>query len=129
MELKIKLKSKQIRGAGRGQRIGFPTINLMVPNNIEMDDGIYAVRVLINDKKYMGALHYGPIPTFDEKGKTMEVYLLDVNNKNSPKVGDNDVEVEIVKFLRKIKKFKGISDLTEQIEKDVSDTRAILSTV
>lgn len=123
MESIIKFKSKQVRGAGRGHRIGFPTINLIVPENLEMDDGIYAVRVKILSTNYIGALHYGPIPTFDEVNKTMEVYLLDVDDASIPDVADNEVEIEVVKFLRKIKKFEGIIDLAKQIELDVNNTR------
>lgn len=123
MESIIKFKSKQVRGAGRGHRIGFPTINLFVPGDFDMEDGIYAVRVKILNSNYIGALHYGPIPTFDEVNKTTEVYLLDVDDASIPNVADNEVEIEVVKFLRKIKKFEGITDLAKQIKLDVHNTR------
>lgn len=60
-------KAQLIRGAGRGQRIGFPTLNFLVPEKFEHSFGIYCGWVIIKEKKYRAAFHYGPIPTFQEK--------------------------------------------------------------
>jgi riboflavin kinase/FMN adenylyltransferase len=119
-------QSKQIRGEGRGHKVGFPTINLAVPSDLVLDDGIYAAWIVINDVTYKGALHYGPIPTFGQKDKTMEVYLLDVTDANAPETENVAIEVDIVSHIRDVWKFTGAEDLAVQIDKDVKNVRAIL---
>jgi len=65
----MKFESTQTKGKGRGKLMGFPTINLKIPANFELEDGIYAAKVNIENKVFVGALHYGPVPTFNEEKK------------------------------------------------------------
>jgi len=46
----MKFKSRHIKGKGRGKKMGFPTINLKIPSNFKLEDGIYAAKVFIEDK-------------------------------------------------------------------------------
>jgi len=118
--------SKQIKGHGRGQKIGFPTINLSIPEGLLLDDGIYAAWVVINNRTYKGALHYGPIPTFGDKEQNLEIYLLDVTSDNVPDTEGIEIEVDIVSYLRDVKKFLNVEDLSLQIDSDVKKIRTIL---
>lgn len=118
--------SKQIKGEGRGHKIGFPTINLAVPSDLVLDDGIYAVWTVIDNKTYKGALHYGSIPTFNQKEKTLEVHLLDVNDDNIADTADAPIEIDVVSYLREVRKFTSVEDLTLQIDRDIKNVRAIL---
>ena len=118
--------SKQIKGHGRGHQVGFPTINLVVPDDIILDDGIYAVWVVINNKTYKGALHFGAIPTFNQSAKTMEVHLLDVTDDNVPDTVDIDIKIDVVSRLREVWKFQSVEDLASQIDLDVENVRSIL---
>jgi riboflavin kinase/FMN adenylyltransferase len=119
-------QTKQIKGEGRGHHIGFPTINLTVPNDFILDEGIYAAWIVINDKTYKGALHYGPIPTFDLKEKVMEVHLLDITDDTIPNTENVLIEVDIVERIRDIKKFIEAEDLSFQIAKDIEKVNLIL---
>ncbi len=120
------LHTKHIRGVGRGKEIGFPTANLSFDRDIILEDGIYAVWVVINNKTYKGALHYGPIPTFNQKEKTMEVHLLDITDETFPYTEGADIEIDIVEHIRDIKNFIDPADLTEQIARDVEKVQMIL---
>ncbi len=120
----MKFESTQIKGKGRGKPIGFPTINLKIPDNFELKNGIYAVKVSINNKFFKGALHYGPVPTFNEQEKSLEVYLIGLTNdglqiNELENLDGKIIKVEIIKYLREIIKFKLIEELVKQIEKDV----------
>ena len=68
-------KTRQVKGKGRGKLLGFPTINLEIPPGFNIEEGIYAGRVWISKKQFKGAFHYGPVPTFHEKDKSLEVFL------------------------------------------------------
>lgn len=122
------IKSKQIKGMGRGHKIGFPTINLATdfPEIVSLEEGVYATWVDINGKTYRGAMHYGSIPTFDQTQKTLEVHLIDVTDEDAPDTNDITIELDIVDHLRDIEKFSNIEDLAYAINQDVKRVREIL---
>lgn len=119
-------QSKQIKGNGRGKGIGFPTINLAIPSDFSMDEGIYSAWVIIDGITYKGALHYGPVPTFGEKSNQLEVHLVDVGESDIFLEKDTDIEIDVVDKLRDIKNFATTEDLIYQIDKDVERVRNML---
>lgn len=121
----MKFKSTQIKGKGRGKLLGFPTINLEIPQSLELKDGIYAIKVSNSGKDFIGAMHYGPIPVFQEDDKTLEFFLIDTSENDIPK--SPEFEVEVIKFLRPVMSFENKEKLVEQIKKDVEATRLVLS--
>lgn len=122
----MKFKSIQIKGKGRGKLLGFPTINLKIPQSFKLKDGIYAIKVNNSGKDFIGAMHYGPIPVFQEDDKTLEFFLIDTSEKDIPE--SPEFEVEVIKFLRPVMSFENEEKLVEQIKKDVEATRLVLNT-
>lgn len=118
----------QIRGivaAGRdrgGKLLGFPTANINLQDELCPKIGVYAVIVKCLDKKYNGVANIGYSPTFDDRALTVEVHILDFN-KN---IYGHKIRVNFIKRLRDEKKFSSISDLSEQIKKDIEKARKIL---
>ncbi len=112
-------------GHGRGKLLGFPTINMQIPQDFALEAGIYAAWVSISGHRFKGALHYGPVPVFDQHELSLEVFLLDVSEQE---IGDIDVlTVEPVKRIREVRTFANSYELTQQIEKDVQEVKALLS--
>ena len=120
------IQSKQIKGRGRGHHIGFPTINLVALEDILLNDGIYAVWVVIKGKTYKGALHYGSVPTFELKDKTMEVHLIGITDDTVPDTENVMIEIDVVEYLREIKKFDDAESLAIQIHRDIENVKKIL---
>jgi riboflavin kinase / FMN adenylyltransferase len=118
--------SRQIKGQGRGHSLGFPTINLEIPPELVLDEGVYAVWVVIGPTTYKGAFHYGSIPTFDQSEKSMEVYLLDVSDETAPTTENILIEIDIVEYLREVKSFADPEDLMNQIARDIQKVNEIL---
>ncbi|VVA44529.1 Riboflavin kinase [Candidatus Roizmanbacteria bacterium] len=126
----MQFESTHIKGKGRGKPMGFPTINLKIPENFELKDGIYAAKVVIENKTFVGALHYGPVPTFSEQEKSLEVYLIGLVENELTKYGlenldEKIIKVEILKYLRQVIKFRLVEDLVKQIEEDVKQIKEI----
>src|SRR3990167_1983505 len=69
-------KAGIVKGAGRGKRIGVPTINLDPLTAGDLKHGIYVCRVL-RPFEYWGVMHFGPRPTYDDNEPSLEVYLFD----------------------------------------------------
>ena len=119
-------QSKHIKGIGRGKNLGFPTINLTIPEELLLDDGIYAAWIDIGGRTYKGALHFGPVPTFNEREPQLEVHLIDVTDENFPNTEDVEIEVDVVEKIREIQRFDETVDLIEQIARDVEKVNRIL---
>jgi len=119
--------SKQIKGIGRGHSVGFPTINLIVPEDLHLDEGIYAAWVVIEDKTYKGALHFGSIPTFNLPEKTMEVHLIGLTDETVPNTNDKVIEIDVVQKIREVKKFDDAEALAIGIANDIENINNILT--
>ncbi|MBP6884780.1 MAG: riboflavin kinase [Candidatus Pacebacteria bacterium] len=123
----MKFVSRTIKGHGRGKALGYPTINMIVPETIPVTlmKGVYAVRVKLQGEKYLGALYYGPVPVFAESRDVFEVNLLDVYGIF---VRDGEeIEVEIVKYVRGVMDFGSPELLKIQMDKDVAQVKKVLT--
>ena len=113
----MKIVSRQIKGKGRGKFLGFPTINLEIPEGFELEEGIYASFIKILGKTYPGALFFGSVPTFNQIQKSLEVYLINLDQKLEESLGD--LEIEVKDKIRDVQKFGSEETLIEQMQKDV----------
>ncbi len=118
--------TKKVKGKGRGKFLGYPTVNMKIPNGFAAQDGIYAARIRIGKTEYKGALHYGPIPTFADDTKSLEVFLLDTKSVSEKVLEVEKIHVDFIKWLRPIEKFGSEKELIDQIGKDVESVRKIL---
>lgn len=119
------LKSNVIKGEQRGRDLGYPTINLQLPEYLQPSLGIYAVWVKIHDSEdwQKGAASLGFRPTFEGRNIVLEVYLLDFSGDLYGK----NVEVAFVEYLRPEEKFLDIDSLKVQMAEDCKNCRVILS--
>lgn len=112
------IKGVVIQGEKRGREIGFPTANLalaewyLLPQN-----GVYGVRVDTGSGIYFGVMNIGVKPTFHSGHPlSVEVHLLDF----AENLYDTTLRVEILFPIRPERKFNGIAELREQIDRDIS---------
>ncbi|MCB0738552.1 MAG: bifunctional riboflavin kinase/FAD synthetase [Bacteroidetes bacterium] len=118
------ISGKVVSGFKRGSRIGFPTANIQVnhPNKLIPKDGVYAVRMRLNENWYGGMMNIGNRPTFENAGHSLEVHLFDFDGD----IYQKQVEVEFVKHLRDEQKFDGLEALQTQLAIDAEQARGIL---
>jgi riboflavin kinase/FMN adenylyltransferase len=121
---RYRLEGKVVSGDRRGRELGFPTANIetygatAVPAN-----GIYATLIRVKAERRMAATSIGVRPTFGGGARLVEAYILDFNGD----LYGQAVELEFVKRLRGEVKFDGVNPLIEQMHRDVSEARDILS--
>jgi riboflavin kinase/FMN adenylyltransferase len=115
------LGGKVIKGKQLGRTIGFPTANLEVPAQKCLPrDGVYAVAVMISSspKPIFGVMNIGLRPTMKEdiRGdrRTVEVHLLDWQGD----LYNQQLNVNLIKFIRPEQKFASLEALKEQIQED-----------
>jgi riboflavin kinase/FMN adenylyltransferase len=122
-------RNYQIRGTvahGRdrgGKLLGIPTANINLHDELCPKVGVYAVIVKYDGKRYPGVANIGYSPTFDDHVFTVEAHLLDFKAD----IYGQKIMVDFVQRLRDEKKFSGIPELIEQIDRDIADAREILS--
>lgn len=115
-----------IHGDARGRKLGFPTLNVKIPEEkLKLPNGVYAVYNYIDGVKYASVTNIGVRPTFglDDKGTFVESYLLNVSGN----FYGETARLEFVEMLREEKRFSSAEELKTQITKDIERARQILS--
>ena len=118
------LKGKVVKGKQNGSKIGFPTANIQIENKWKLlpNDGVYAVMVEYNSKKYSAMMNIGYNPTYNSKERTLEVHILDFNKD----IYGEELRVEFVKRIRKEKKFNSEQELKNTLKIDENKIRNLL---
>ncbi len=118
------IRGKVVSGRNRGGKLlGFPTANINLVDELSPKTGVYAVSVQFEGQKYSGVANIGYSPTFDDHLFTIEVHILDFDGD----IYDRKIRVNFISRLRDEKKFSNITELSEQIKKDIAKAREILS--
>ncbi len=113
-----------VQGKQLGRTIGYPTANVKVDdaNKLIPADGVYAVKVVFNNRTYGGMLNAGYRPTVDGKTHSIEVHLFDFDQD----VYGQKIVIQYVDKLREEMKFAGLDALKNQLEKDKLHAIAVL---
>lgn len=117
------LTGRVVTGFRRGRKIGFPTANLRPKGASLLPNGVYAVRVLANDRSFKGVANVGTNPTFGNEQKSVEAHVLDFSEDLYGQI----ISIYFVERLRDERKFDKVEDLIRQISKDADDARRILA--
>jgi riboflavin kinase/FMN adenylyltransferase len=117
------ISGKVIQGKKYGRRIGFPTANIKIFNQIKPLFGVYSVKIIFNKKTYKGIANFGVRPTFGSSSPVLEVNVFGKNHNFYNK----NIKVLFIDFIRKEKKFKNSSMLVRQIKKDIKVAKISLN--
>lgn len=110
-----KIKGIVVKGLGEGKKIGLPTANISTDSDLsELRQGVYAVKLMVENVQYKGVAHYGARKVFNEPEVVFEVYIFDFDKDIYSKY----VEIELVEFLRPTLDFESVEEMMQQIEID-----------
>lgn len=113
-----------VHGAGVGRKLGFPTANIQLDDNMKLlpADGVYAVRATCDGCCYNGVMNIGVKPTIGKNLlRTIEVYII-----GSPgNLYEKEIAVEVMGFVRGEIAFDSLDALRSQIEADVNAVKSI----
>ncbi|MGI6370565.1 MAG: bifunctional riboflavin kinase/FAD synthetase [Ignavibacteria bacterium] len=117
---KYSIAGKVVKGKQIGQKIGFPTANIIVNNQSKLvpKNGVYSCEVIIDESKrtsLKGMTNIGYRPTFyDNSEKNIEVHIFDFDED----IYGKQIEILFQRFIREEKKFDTSDDLIEQLFND-----------
>ena len=135
------LMGKVVAGTGRGKRLGFPTANMTVADQLIPADGVYAgfastpsrrlspavaAKRTVHVSSWPAAISIGTTPTFENsdsrhrpKERQIEAHLLDADTD----LYGREIRLEFGRWLRGQEKFASAAALIDQIARDVEAVR------
>lgn len=115
-----------VEGVGRGRKLGFPTANVDVRDELLPREGVYASRLFARRRLWPSVTSIGAQRTFSDPASVspmVEVHVLDAKVD----LYGRDVEVRLVERLRGQRRFPSAEALSAQIESDVAAARESLA--
>ncbi len=104
-----------IHGDERGRKIGFPTINLKVDNEMLPLSGVYAAKVKVKGQTYNSMAYIGHIPTINNKMELrVEANIFDFHEE----IYGEFAEIVLYKYIRSDIKFNSLEGLMDQMKED-----------
>ena len=116
-----------LHGKRYGRTLGFPTINLLVPDDKVMPpNGVYATIVNFDGRTLQSITNVGVRPTFrDGEHRTVETYIFDFEGDLYGK----SVCIGFFHFIRPEKKFESGQQLIDEINRNVEEVRAYFKNI
>ena len=116
---------KVINGDKRGRTLGYKTANVDTDNLLLPPNGVYVCRVYLKEQLLHGVANIGIRPTFRaDLNVTTEVHLLDFVGSD---FYHEHMRVEFIVKIRDEMKFQSVENLKEQIAKDITKAREVLT--
>jgi riboflavin kinase/FMN adenylyltransferase len=107
------------RGAGRGAKLNFPTLNLAPEQECLPARCVYVAEALVKGRAYPAAVNVGVRPTFDGRQLVVEAHLL----RFARRIRRGRLEICLLRRLRPEKRFPSPEALQAEIQRDVARTR------
>jgi riboflavin kinase/FMN adenylyltransferase len=110
-----------VKGAKRGETLGFPTANLETSDELYPRPGVYAVGVTWHQHHFDGLANVGSNPTFSSAQTqnanpiSLEVYILNF----SQNIYGDEIQVTFKRRIRDEVRFDSAAHLIDQIRKDI----------
>ena len=114
---------KVIQGLQNGRTFGFPTANILLNDpEVNLESGVFAVKVCLNDEYYYGMLYVGTRPTLHLSKKSIEINIFDF----SQNIYNQLIDFQILKKIRDEMVFDSVDQLILQINKDYEEVKTYL---
>ncbi|MGB4850010.1 MAG: riboflavin biosynthesis protein RibF, partial [Saprospiraceae bacterium] len=113
----LMIKGQVVTGNRLGHHIGYPTANVQVTDSRKLlpRDGIFAATGILDGIEYPGMLYIGLRPSIESATQhRVEIHLFDFDRQ----IYDQEITIEIYKFIRGDRKFPTMEGLKQAMEED-----------
>lgn len=114
----MKIEGTVIRGQQLGRKLGFPTANIDA-EGLQVENGVYASTVELDDKSYRAMSNVGIRPSVDGKRRLLETYIFDFEGD----LYGRRLSVELEQKIRDERKFSSVDELKERLQADAAQIR------
>jgi len=108
-----------VHGKALGRTEKMPTANLQIPEEkIKPLDGVYCTRVRLGEEVLKTITNVGRRPSVDDFNyATIETLILDFDRD----IYGQKLVLEVHKYIREVRKFSGLTEVKQQIDKDIQE--------
>ena len=119
------LSGTVVNGKKLGGKIGYPTANIDIKETYKLipKTGVYVVFSKVEERTLYGMMNIGNRPTINGNHQTIEVHFFDF----SADLYGQNLQIELLYFLRDEEKFDTIESLIIQLKKDEQTARAFVA--
>ena len=115
-----------VNGDKRGRKLGFPTANLEIDDfRAMLPNGVYIVRVKVENNFYGGIANIGDNPTFKVAKRRLEVFI----DNFSGDIYGEEISISFVQKIRDEKTFASVEELKTQLNEDLATLRRTASQI
>ena len=112
-----------IGGNQLGRKLGFPTANIAIGDDLAVENGVYSSKVFVEGKEYVAMTNVGIRPSVDGSRRLLETHLFDFEGL----LYGLTLRVELFDKIRDEKKFGSVDELRQQIEKDSNKLKELMA--
>lgn len=114
----FEIEGRVVHGEGRGNKLGFPTANIVAPRQVVPRFGVYITSLKSRSNSYAAITNVGVRPTFGGDKLQIESFIL----QSIPStLYDESISVSFHKWIRDEIKFKSADELKAQISLDIEE--------
>ena len=113
-----------VRGKQLGRKLGFPTANLIIPEEkFVVRRGVYVAKVTLGHSTLYGVANVGRRPTVEQsENDVIETFIFDFDED----IYGAKIKVELLGFLRPEQAFSGQAELAARVNADKAKAREFL---
>ncbi len=112
-----------IGGNRLGRKLGFPTANIAIDDDLAVENGVYLSKVVVEGEEYVAMTNVGVRPSVDGTKRLLETHLFGFKGL----LYGLTLRVELYDKIRDEKKFSSVNELREQIEKDFNKIKELMA--
>lgn len=112
-----------IGGNRLGRKLGFPTANIAIDDDLAVENGVYSSKVVVEGEGYVAMTNVGVRPSVDGTKRLLETHLFGFKGL----LYGLTLRVELYDKIRDEKKFSSVNELREQIEKDFNKIKELMA--
>ena len=112
-----------IGGNRLGRKLGFPTANIAIDDNLAVENGVYCSKVYVEGEEYVAMTNVGVRPSVDGSKRLLETHLLGFDGL----LYGLKLRVELIEKIRDERKFASVDELREQISKDSNEIKKLMA--
>ena len=112
-----------IGGNRLGRKLGFPTANIAVDESLDIENGVYSSKVIVDGESYVAMTNVGVRPSVDGSKRLLETHLFGFEGL----LYGLTLRVELYEKIRDEKRFDSVDELRQQIEKDSNKIKELMA--
>ena len=112
-----------VGGNRLGRKLGFPTANIAIANDLAVENGVYCSRAYVEGEVYVAMTNVGVRPSVDGSRRLLETHLFGFTGL----LYGLTLRVELLDKIRDEKKFSSVEELRKQIEQDSNKIKELMA--